>query len=548
MLLAATLRLVALDRIPPAIHADEAPNAWNAYCLLQTGHDQYGVSWPVFYLRALGDYRTTTYAYALIPFQFLGGMNVWTTRLPAAVSGILAVLLMFFIGARLFGATVGLAAAGFLAVNPWHIQVSRWGHEASLTPLFVLASIAALLWANLPLDDREERRPRPVIAGLAGAAIGISLYGYSAIRIFLPCFLAGVLVVTWRGWRVFFASREGKAAIALLVVTLAIFFGPLVWSHLNDPAINERARILGWIWNESDSIAQKSGKVLLRYLDHYGPNFLFLTGDRDPSLSPPRGFGLLHWHDLPLILIGIASLVLAFRKSRAARVLLLWLVLYPVGDILFPHVSSHSLRSLAGVGCLTLIAALGVVKAALWLRALGRRGVAILLASILSGVVLFANIHFMREYFGEEYLQEKSSLFIFSADLQEAARWLKPRLPEATEVFVTGQAAHPDMAMLFGLNYDPREWFREPRELIRGPLPDGRFKDAYIYLGYGKIRFLLNESVTAALSQLPKNDRVDRVIFIVRPGELGLERHARPVQEIRGVNGEPRLWIFAMQM
>jgi 4-amino-4-deoxy-L-arabinose transferase-like glycosyltransferase len=118
LLLAAILRLVALDTVPPAIHADEAPNAWNAYTLLKTGHDQCGVSWPVFYLRAYGDYRTATYAYSLIPFQFFGGMNVWTTRLPAAVSGILSVLLIYFIGARLFGAAVGLAAAGLLALNP----------------------------------------------------------------------------------------------------------------------------------------------------------------------------------------------------------------------------------------------------------------------------------------------------------------------------------------------------------------------------------------------------------------------------------------------
>jgi hypothetical protein len=399
-----------------------------------------------------------------------------------------------------------------------------------------LASIGILLWANLPLDDRQERRHAPIRAAIAGAVIGISLYGYFAVRMFLPCLLAGVLVVTWRGWRNCFASRKGKAAIALLVLALAVFFGPLLWSHLKDPAINERARILGRIWNESDSIVQKAGKVFGRYLGHFGPDFLFLRGDRDPALSPPRGFGLLHWYDLPLILAGIASLAQAFRKSRAARVVLIWLVLYPVGDVLFPHVSLNSLRSLPGLGCLTLIAALGGVKAALWLHALGRKWVTILLALILSAAVLFANIDFLRGYFGRQYYQGRSSLMIFSPDLLEAARWLQSRLPEATDVFVTGRGAHPDIAMLIGLKYDPAQWFREPRELVRGPLPDGRYKDAYVYLSYGKIRFLETESGTAALNQLTKNDRTDRVIVIVRPGELGLERYARPVLQIKGAD------------
>jgi hypothetical protein len=37
------------------MHADEAPNAWNAYTLLKTDKDQHGVAWSVFYTRAFGD-------------------------------------------------------------------------------------------------------------------------------------------------------------------------------------------------------------------------------------------------------------------------------------------------------------------------------------------------------------------------------------------------------------------------------------------------------------------------------------------------------------
>jgi 4-amino-4-deoxy-L-arabinose transferase-like glycosyltransferase len=131
LVLAAVLRLAALDQTPPPIHADEAPNAWNAYTLLKTGKDQYGVSWPIFYIRAFGDYRTASYAYALVPFQSLGGMNVWTTRLPAAFGGIISVLLSYLIAARFFGVPTALVAAAMLALNPWHLQISRWGHEAS---------------------------------------------------------------------------------------------------------------------------------------------------------------------------------------------------------------------------------------------------------------------------------------------------------------------------------------------------------------------------------------------------------------------------------
>ena len=547
LLVATVIRLVVLDQTPPAIHADEAPNAWNAYTLLKTGKDQYGVSWPVFYLRAFGDYRTASYAYAIMPFQFFGGMNVWTTRLPAAIAGVFSVLLIYCVAARLFGATVALVAAAMLALNPWHLQISRWGHEASLSPLLVLLSVATLLWANLPLDD-EDQRPRPIVAALAGVMLGASCYGYSAVRAFLPCFMIGVVGVNWRAWRKTLMSRDGIGAMGAFIAGGLILFGPLLWSHLADPLIGERARILGWVWSESDSPIEKAAKVLVRYLDHYSLDFLFLTGDRDPALSPPEGFGLFHRYDLPLIIVGLVALIRLVKKSRAARNLLVWFLLFPIGDVLFPHVSSHSLRSSVGVICLVLISAFGAVQAGLWLRALGQKSLNVSATAVIALIILISQSYFFLGYFGPEFNRHKSSLIVFGADIFQAAAWLKPRLAEAAAVFITGNAAHPDIVMLVGLEYDPLRWFREPRQLVRGPLPDGRFQDAYIYLSYGKIHFLLGEESMRALNRLSQNDQPDRVILIVRPGELGLERYARPVHQIRGANGQAKLWIFDLQL
>jgi len=54
LVLAAFLRLFNLGQSPPGLNQDEAANAWNAHCLLKTGKDQVGASWPIFYMRALG--------------------------------------------------------------------------------------------------------------------------------------------------------------------------------------------------------------------------------------------------------------------------------------------------------------------------------------------------------------------------------------------------------------------------------------------------------------------------------------------------------------
>src|SRR5512136_1169370 len=102
LLVAAGLRIPYLTSAPPGLNQDEAANAWNAWCLLKTGTDQVGTPWPIFYTRAIGDNRSTLFLYLLLPFQALGGLNVWTARLPSAVGGILTVLLLYWITARLF--------------------------------------------------------------------------------------------------------------------------------------------------------------------------------------------------------------------------------------------------------------------------------------------------------------------------------------------------------------------------------------------------------------------------------------------------------------
>jgi 4-amino-4-deoxy-L-arabinose transferase-like glycosyltransferase len=126
LLVAAVLRLVQLGALPAGLNVDEASNTWNAYTLLKTGKDQHGVAWPIFYTRAFGENRSTSYIYSLIPFQALGEMSIQTTRLPAALGGLLSVLLMYFVGARLFGQATGMIAAGILALNPWHLQIGTY--------------------------------------------------------------------------------------------------------------------------------------------------------------------------------------------------------------------------------------------------------------------------------------------------------------------------------------------------------------------------------------------------------------------------------------
>jgi len=527
LLLAAFLRLVKQGQSPPGLNQDEAVEAWNAYCLLKTGKDQVGVSWPIFYMRGLGCNYPTLFVYLLMPFQLIGGMNIFTTRLPAAVGGIFTVWLIYFVGRRLFGEKTGLLAAFFTALNPWHLQQSRWGHEASICPLLGLVPLAMLLWAGIPADNDESHPPKPLRAAIAGAVTAISCYGYLAIRLFVPIFLLLFVLFTLPEWRRSLKSRKGVLAVIMFFVAFALVFGPLVWQHIFYPeGIGRHIQYKQqWFGTESFSAAIKS--ITDRYAQHFGFDFLFIRGDPCIYQTPPNN-GLFHWY-MPVIMI--LGWMILFRdfSSRSARMLFAFVLSYPVGDCFGWELTIHALRSSPGLCSLVLLASVGAVETGMWLWHKSR------IIFITAAIAFFAAVVGLNaRYFYNFYYKfnRRTEIYLaYNADLVEACRWLKPRLDEFDAVFCTTQGLNmPYIVTLVVMDYDPKRWFKEGFDVTE----EGEWDN---YTRYGKMYFMYNQSVLSALKKLSRNTRV---LFIVRPGELGLKN---PIHQIYCPDGTATLWI-----
>lgn len=549
LLLAGFSRLYDLDQTPPGLNQDEACNAWNAYCLLKTGMDQAGVSWPVFYMRGLGGHRATLHIYLLMPFQAIGGMNVITTRLPAAVGGVLAVLVIYYAGKRLFGPAVGLVAAGLLTLNPWHLQQSRWGQDAALAALFGIAPLAMMLWANLPLSDDSSRAPRRAAALLAGIVSGICCYGYHSMRIFIPVFLLAVVLVSPVRWWRCFKTRKGVLAIIAFVVGFTIFFGPLAWQHIfHAEGISRHGQAQPFLLN-SQSPLFGLGEVALRYIRHFGLDFLFVNGDMRNLQSPP-GIGQLHWYMLPVMITGLVVIVRRFRASYSARILLAFLIVYPVGDILFPYIpkaafegmtgshalvnSMHALRSLPGLCSLILLGSFGAVTACGWLRR-KNRPIAAVVITIFVLAVAGLNIRYLGTYYGK-YSSRQDTYHSFHSDLVEACDWLGPRLDNYDALFFSSQGFNmPYIISLVTLNYDPEKWHKDIREYI----PKHEWD---VCTRYGDTHFIYGRSFLRVLDEWKASGKEHRFAFVVRPGELGLK--GQPVHKINRPDGQATLYIY----
>src|SRR5215212_2190517 len=144
--LAAVLRLVWLGQIPARLNHDEAVKGYDAWSILHTGRDQYGVRFPLIF-RSIGDQREALMPYAIALSEAAFGPTDFAVRLPAALAGVALVGAVFLLGRETLGARAGLAAAALLAVSPWALQISRLAFRAGLLPLTTTLGLWLLLCA-----------------------------------------------------------------------------------------------------------------------------------------------------------------------------------------------------------------------------------------------------------------------------------------------------------------------------------------------------------------------------------------------------------------
>src|SRR5262245_14702779 len=138
--LAALLRLAWLGSLPAGLSHDEAVKGYDAWSVLHTGRDQYGVRFPLVF-RALGDQREALLPYLIVASEAALGPTDVAVRLPTALAGIALVGALFLLGRAAFGPVTGLIAAALLAVSPWHVQVSRLAFRAGLLPLTTILGL-----------------------------------------------------------------------------------------------------------------------------------------------------------------------------------------------------------------------------------------------------------------------------------------------------------------------------------------------------------------------------------------------------------------------
>lgn len=400
LLVAAGLRLIQLDRLPPALYWDELSLGYDAYAIAQTGRDHHGDWFPVVAFTSYGDYKPGGYIYAIVPFIYFFGLNEWAVRLPSALAGLAIVVgigwLSYQLNRQLWPAQppsahrlaflVGLVVATF---SSWLIIFARAGWEVNLATAFLLWSVLLFLHARL----YRCRWPWQLAAvGLAAAA----MYTYHATRLITPLLLLALFLIQF--WQELLASHGRwvsfwRAGQPLLLPGLffILLISPILLS-LSQPQLQQRfaeTSILatGSYVQQSNQLRQLAGDSWLtrlfthRYLmlgqeiangyaAHFNFNYLFFTGDQNPRHGTGRT-GIMLLTDLPWLIWGSLLIVTVgwrVQQSRWVVLLLGWWLLIGILPAALTTVTPHALRTLPTAPVWLVVISLGASQAIWWLH------------------------------------------------------------------------------------------------------------------------------------------------------------------------------------
>ena len=130
---------------PPALNADEATNAYDAYSILKTGKDQYGNFMPLRF-KSFGDYKLPLLIYLAVPFIKIFGLTETGIRMVNFPFVLFFPLVIYLLTQELFNKkNVSILSAFLSAFAPGLQLLGRQTHEGYMTTFFLAFSFYLFL-------------------------------------------------------------------------------------------------------------------------------------------------------------------------------------------------------------------------------------------------------------------------------------------------------------------------------------------------------------------------------------------------------------------
>lgn len=238
LVIGASLRLVALDRVPPGLTHDEADHGMDAIGVLE-GRT------PIYFTVGYGREPLFDYVTALV--MLVIGRSFLASRLTAALFGI-ALLILVYAWVRLATRNnwLALATMAGLSLSFWGISTSRQALRSETLPVLYMAAALAMrrgirVEEDIPVSPRSQRpqaeMDQLVWFVLGGVFLGLSIYTYLAARIMwlvFPAFFL-LLAITQPG-----VIRKAWPGLIIMLAVGAVVASPLILYLIQNPSAEVR--------------------------------------------------------------------------------------------------------------------------------------------------------------------------------------------------------------------------------------------------------------------------------------------------------------------
>jgi 4-amino-4-deoxy-L-arabinose transferase-like glycosyltransferase len=477
LFLAFFLRIFFLNKFPSGFTPDEASFGYDAYSIIKTGKDQWGVSFPLI-LKSFGDYKSPLLTYLQIPFVALLGLNKLAIRLPNAIIGFLAVLATYLLVMELgkrykfkIKSWILASIASFLvAISPWHVMMSRGAFEANFITFFLPFGIYLFLKG---LKDHKFLIYSSIIFGL-------NLFSYHSAKFITPVIVTGLIILFFKDLKKIsvknLISPLGifTVLLILLIYTFSLGGGARIAERsIMQGSLEEGAKIkIESIQNGMNPIVarvlhNKYQVTLKRFISNYrqyfSVRFLFSKGPAETTYGMIPGFGVLYPFEI-LLLVGLVVAIFEKENRKILIPLFFWLLISPVPAALSTGVGYSANRAVSMIPVIQIIISFGVLGWITIFKKMEKKYMSILLVSL--GIFAIYNFYqFINIYFiNIPAISAKGMLY---GNL-EAFYWLKDNADGGINIQVSRRLSEPHIYYAFASKTDPKiyqnstkNWFFE---------------------------------------------------------------------------------------
>lgn len=433
------LFLYKMNVSPPALNADEASNAYDAYSILKTGKDQYGNFMPLRF-KSFGDNKLPLLTYLAIPFIKIFGLTETGIRMVNFPFVLFFPVIVFLLTKELLNKKgVSLLAAFLSALAPGLQMLGRQGSESYMT--------AFLLTLSFYLFLRFLKRQTLLNFFLFIFDFLLCLFGYHSTRLWVGFYFLLFL---------FFIFKKKFSKWFLLVFVFAVFlFGItdiiykptriqslLFFNNVGFSAKINELRGEGGNRLLYNKLTIGAKDLTLEYLKYFSPQFLAINGDENyrfgyTSISPITPLEYL------FIFIGLFYL---FKNKEKWRYLILFMFVFsPISGTLSWAGESIN-RSVFVFIPIFIITAYG---AFIFLQK--QKAVVYCLMVLIYLIFSF----YSWDFYFNHYPKRAVVLSSWQAGYKELLAYVKENYSNFDKFYVTKKNGEPYIFFLFYLKYPP---------------------------------------------------------------------------------------------